>query len=424
MKIVEVMANNAILITYPQPDSIKEALALADAAGYNVIKIITQKYLSKSRYGIGSGKAEEVKGHVEELKANVIIFDEVLRSTQVYNLAKLLQVEIIDRERLILEIFERRASSAESRIQVKLAQLRYEMTRAREKVRLAKLGEQPGFFGLGRYEVDIYYRDIKRRISTLKQKLGKVSRRRELFRYQRTKQGFPSVSLAGYTAAGKTTLFNLLAGESHDIGKGMFTTLATYTRALALQKGKVLVSDTVGFISKLPAYMIEAFKSTLDELTYANLLLLIIDISEPLVEVARKYDSCVEILNELHVPQTKVLNVLNKIDLTNEEDAMEKAKQLGLLENRRYIVVSAKTGQNVERLKELINSTVFEQTKVSVKVDQKRLADNSEYVELLKDIASINIDKQLDGTAIATVSGPSWVLDSFNEVIEDEGSNS
>jgi GTP-binding protein HflX len=415
---------NAILVTYPQEDSIKEALALADAAGYNIVKVVTQRYLTKAKYGIGSGKAEEVKGMVEELKPKVIIFDEVLRSTQVYNLAKLLQIEIIDRERLILEIFEKRASSAESSIQVKLAQLRYEMTRAREKVRLAKQGEQPGFFGLGRYEVDNYYRDIKRRIATLKQKLGKVSKRRDLYRYQRTKQGFPSVSLAGYTSAGKTTLFNTLIGEEHDIGKGMFTTLATYARALELKNGKVLLSDTVGFISKLPAYMIEAFKSTLDELTYTNLVLLIVDMSEPLAEVGRKYDSCVDILNELHVPQTKVVYVLNKIDLTSEEEALEKAKHLGLLENRRHVTISAKTGQNIERLKELVNGIVFEQTKVKVKVEQKAVAENSEYMELLKNVANINIDKHQDGSATAILSGPSWVIDSFNEVIDNESGNS
>ena len=415
---------NAILITYPQQDSIKEALALADAAGYSIVKIVTQRYLTKSKYGIGSGKAEEVKNFVEDLKPKVIIFDEVLRSTQAYNLAKLLQVEIIDRERLILEIFEKRASSAESSIQVKLAQLRYEMTRAREKVRLAKHGEQPGFFGLGRYEVDNYYRDIKRRISTLKQKLGKVSKRRDLYRYQRTKQGFPSVSLAGYTSAGKTTLFNTLIGEEHDIGKGMFTTLATYARALALKNGKVLLSDTVGFISKLPAYMIEAFKSTLDELTYSNLVLLVIDMSEPLVEVSRKYESCVDILNELHVPQTKMLYVLNKTDLTSEEEALEKARQLGLLENNKHVTLSAKTGQNIERLKELINDIVFEQAKVKIRVEQKAVAENSDYMELLKSVADINIDRHLDGSATATLSGPAWVIDSFNEIIEDESSNS
>ena len=415
---------NAILITYPQENSIKEAFALADAAGYNIVKTVTQRYLSKAKYGIGAGKAEEVKIFVEELKPKVIIFDEVLRSTQVYNLAKLLQIETIDRERLILEIFEKRASTAESSIQVKLAQLRYEMTRAREKVRLAKEGEQPGFFGIGRYEVDNYYRDIKRRIATLKQKLGKVSKRRDLFRYQRTKQGFPSVSLAGYTSAGKTTLFNALIGEEHDVGKGMFTTLATYARALELNNGKVLLSDAVGFISKLPAYMIEAFKSTLDELTYSNLVLLVIDMSEPLSEVARKYDSCLDILTELRVPQSKVLYVLNKVDLTSEEEALENAKQLGLLENKRHVTVSAKTGQNIQRLKELINDIVFEQARVQIKVEQKAIAENSDYMELLKNVASINIDKHLDGSATATVSGPSWAIDSFNEVIEDESSSS
>ena len=144
--------SSAILITYIQQDSIKEALALAEASGYKVIKTITQRYLNKSRYGIGAGKAEEVKEYVNELKPDVIIFDEILKSVQVYNLAKLLHIEIIDRERLILEIFEKRASSAESRIQVKLAQLKYEMTRAREKVRLARQGEQPGFFGLGKIQ--------------------------------------------------------------------------------------------------------------------------------------------------------------------------------------------------------------------------------------------------------------------------------
>jgi len=414
---------SAILITYPQENSIKEALALADAAGYSVVKTVTQRYLTKSKYGIGSGKAEEVHGFVEDLKPKVIIFDEVLRSTQAYNLAKLLQIEIVDRERLILEIFEKRASSAESSIQVKLAQLRYEMTRAREKVRLAKQGEQPGFFGLGRYEVDNYYRDIKRRIATLKQKLDKVSKRRDLYRHQRTKHGFPSVSLAGYTSAGKTTLFNMLVGEEHDTNKGMFTTLATYARALPLKNGKVLLSDTVGFISKLPAYMIEAFKSTLDELTYSNIVLLVIDMGESLEEVARKYDSCVDILNELHVPQTKVLYVLNKIDLTSEDEALEKARQLGLLENRRYVTVSAKTGQNAEHLKQMINDIVFEQPEVKIKVNvDEAVAENSGYKELVK---AIGIDKPLDGSMVATLSEPTWISDSFgDEVVEDESDNS
>ncbi len=403
----------AILITYPQRDSIKEAIALAEACGYEIIKIVTQRYLTKSRYGIGPGKAEEVKEYVRELKPDLIIYDQVLKAVQVYNLAKLLQIEIIDREGLILEIFDKRARSAESRIQVKLAQLRYEMTRAREKVRLARQGEQPGFFGLGKYEVDIYYRDIKRRIANLKQKLTKIATRRDLYRYQRSKQGLPSVSLSGYTSVGKTTLFNSLIGGNHDIGKGLFTTLSTSTRGLELKEKKVLISDTVGFISKLPAYMIEAFKSTLDELTYADLVLLLIDISEPLAEVERKYDSSVRILNELHVPQTKVLNVLNKVDLISKEEAIEKAKLLNILESNRYVIVSSKTGFNIARLKELINNIIFDEVKVRVDNEQKILP-NDECIGA-NEIPISNFDKQVAGNELTNVSSSSYLLDPLDK---------
>ena len=389
--------SSAILITYIQQDSIKEALALAEASGYKVIKTITQRYLNKSRYGIGAGKAEEVKEYVNELKPDVIIFDEILKSVQVYNLAKLLHIEIIDRERLILEIFEKRASSAESRIQVKLAQLKYEMTRAREKVRLARQGEQPGFFGLGKYEVDNYHLEIKRRMSILKEKLNKISIRRDLHRHQRIKQGFPSICLAGYTSAGKTTMFNFLTGENYDNDKGIFTTLATYTKAFQLKEEKILLSDTVGFISKLPAYMIEAFKSTLDELTYAKLVILVIDISEPFDEIEKKYDSSIDTLNRLQVPQTKILNVLNKIDLTSEEEALEKAMHLDILNNRRYVMISSKTGYNFEYLKEIINNMIFDKTKVKVNNEEKKFT-NSGHIEI-NERNSMNVDRQLNGNS-------------------------
>src|ERR671929_510249 len=260
----------AVLITYISEDAIKEATSLADTVGYSVEKIVKQRHITRSKYGIGRGKAEEVKELLKELKFEVIIFDEVLKPTQQYHLASLCQVEIVDRERLILEIFERRASTAESRIQIKLAQLRYDMVRAREKVRLAKMGEQPGLFGMGKYDADIYYLDINKRAAVLKKKLEREEKRRDLHRVQRLKAGLSTVSIAGYTSAGKTTLFNILTGESKNTGQGLFSTLSTFTRAMKLNTRKVLVSDTVGFISKLPAYMIDAFKSTLHELTHSD----------------------------------------------------------------------------------------------------------------------------------------------------------
>ncbi len=354
----------AILITYPVDQVIKEAISLADAAGYSIIKTVTQRQLIRSRFGVGWGKAEEVKEMVQGLGPDVIIFDEVLKPTQLYNLASLCKIEIVDRERLILEIFERRASTTESQIQIKLAQLRYDMARAREKVRLARAGEQPGFYGLGKYEADVYFLDIRRRVAVLKKKLEKEKTRRQLHRDQRARAGLPTVSLAGYTSAGKTTLFNTLTGENKATDKSVFTTLSTFTRAIDLAGEKVLLNDTVGFISKLPAYMIDAFKSTLDELTYASLLLLVLDISESIEEIASKYDSSLDVINEFEVPGTRIVYVLNKVDLTTPEDAFDKAGKLGLLESKRVLPVSAKTGYNVEQLKDLVGTMLFETEKV------------------------------------------------------------
>jgi GTPase len=365
----------AILITYPVEQARNEAISLAETAGYSIIRIVTQKQITKSRFGIGRGKAEEVKELVQELKPDVIIFDEMLKPSQMYNLASVCKIEIIDRERLLLEIFEQRASTAESRIQIRLAQLRYELTRARDKVRLARAGEQPGFFGLGKYEADVYFLDIRRHISILKKKLEKEGTRRQLHRNQRAKAGLPTVSLAGYTSAGKTTLFNRLTGETKTTGQGLFTTLSTFTRAIDLQGDKVLLNDTVGFVSKLPAYMIEAFKSTLDELTYASLVLLVLDISEPVDEIARKYASSLDVIREFQVPTTKIIYVLNKIDMISIEDAFDKAGQLGILDSKRVLPVSAKTGYNVDQLKGLMRSMLFETERVR---DEEEKAEKEE----------------------------------------------
>jgi GTP-binding protein HflX len=351
---------NAILVTYPAEQIIKEAISLAEAAGYSIIRAVTQRQITKSRYGVGRGKAEELKALVEELKPDVIIFDEVLKPSQMYNLASLCKVEIVDRERLILEIFELRASTTESQIQIKLAQLRYDMARAREKVRLARAGEQPGFYGLGKYEADVYFLDIRRRAAVLKKKLEREETRRQLHRSQRTRAGLPTVSLAGYTSAGKTTLFNVLTGETKVTGQGVFTTLSTFTRSIDLQGSKVLINDTIGFISKLPAYMIDAFKSTLDELTYASLVLLVLDISEPVDEIAIKLASSLDVIKEFEVPDTRIVYVLNKTDLASAEDAFEKAGQIGILETRRVLPVSAKTGYNIDQLKNITRSLLFE----------------------------------------------------------------
>jgi GTP-binding protein HflX len=348
------MKHSAILITYDRDDIVKEALSLCESAGYQTLKIIKQRFLNKTKFGIGEGKVDELKEMVKAVDPDVIIFDEYLKPSQNYNLASNLKTNILDRESLILEIFDHNATSSESKLQVKMAQLRYEMSHAKEKVRLAKMGEQPGFMGIGKFEVDVYYNDIKNRMTGIKSKLEKARKQRALHRQSRDRMGFKTISLAGYTSAGKTTLFNALTGENQEESASLFTTLSTTTRKIKLLETEVLISDTVGFISRLPAYMIEAFKSTLEELIYTDVVILVIDISDPVFDLKKKFKSCISTLDELGVDQDKIIFALNKSDLVLPHEILEKVDYLGLKENKKWFPISAATKQNTSQLKDLL----------------------------------------------------------------------
>ncbi len=337
----------ALVVVYPDKFVIEEARALAEAAGYEPAAIISQKYLERSKYGVGSGKAEEAAKIVREKSLEGILFDARLNGSQTYNLAKLCKVEVKDREKVILEIFAMRATTSEAKLQVQLAELTYELPRAKEKVRMAKRGEQPGFFGLGKYEVDVYVRMMKARMSTLRRKVEEVRNRRVIFRQHRERMGMLTIALTGYTGSGKTTLFNRLSGESKEVQAGVFTTLSPTTRSITVDHSKLLISDTVGFISRLPAYMVEAFKSTLEEVSYSNLVLLLVDASQPEEKLVRNFESCTWTLSELGVPEAKTLVVMNKIDLLTHEQLVEKASRLGLNDP---VAISAKKGEGLERL--------------------------------------------------------------------------
>ena len=357
----------AILITYDKEDAVNEATALCDSAGYKVPKIIKQKFLKRPKYGISEEILKRLEDDAKKIRPDVIVYDEILKPSQNYNLASKLHRNILDREALILEIFESRVSNSESKLQVKLAQMRYEMSRAREKVRLAKMGEQPGFFGIGKFEVDVYYNDIKHRMETIKSKLKKAGKQRELHRQSRKRLGFKTISLAGYTSAGKTTLFNKLTGEQRQKGDELFTTLSTTVRRLTIKQKAFLISDTVGFISKLPAYMIEAFKSTLEELLYSDLVVVVIDVSDSLFDLKKKFQSCKKTLNEIGVEQDRIIYALNKAELLDQNEILKKVGYLELEENKKWIPVSAKTGQNTKEFKELIKNVIDSQDRPMTK---------------------------------------------------------
>ena len=356
---------SCILITYYDDDAISEAEGLCEAAGCKILHLIKQEFLSSPKFGLSGGKIDDLKNLVTKMRPDVIVFDEVMKPSQNYNLAAELKIQVLDRESLILEIFESRSTSTESKMQVKLAQLRYEMSRAREKVRLSKMGEQPGFMGIGKFEVDVYYNDIKNRMVSVRAKLQKAGKQRELHRQSRKRIGFRTISLAGYTSAGKTTLFNSMTGEKNEEDHKLFTTLTTTVRKFKLDREWVLISDTVGFISKLPAYLIEAFKSTLEELTFTDIVIVVIDANEKNNELKKKFSSCYKTLMELGVKRQNLLFAFNKTESMNDEEILEKVKQLDLLENKNWIAISAKSGKNIEKLKMLIKQNFDSTTKIN-----------------------------------------------------------
>ena len=356
---------SCILITYYDDDAISEAEGLCEAAGCKILHLIKQEFLNSPKFGLSGGKIDDLKNLVTKMRPDIIVFDEVMKPSQNYNLAAELKIQVLDRESLILEIFESRSTSTESKMQVKLAQLRYEMSRAREKVRLSKMGEQPGFMGIGKFEVDVYYNDIKNRMVSVKSKLQKAGKQRELHRQSRKRIGFRTISLAGYTSAGKTTLFNNITGEKNEEDHKLFTTLTTTVRKFKLDRDWVLISDTVGFISKLPAYLIEAFKSTLEELTFTDIVIVVIDANEKNNELKKKFSSCYKTLMELGVKRQNLLFAFNKTESMNDKEILEKVKQLDLLENKNWIAVSAKSGKNIEKLKMLIKQNFDSTTKIN-----------------------------------------------------------
>jgi GTP-binding protein HflX len=306
----------ATIVTYADEFAKREVQELAKAAGYSVEDVIGLKQIVKSGYGVGVGKAQELAEVVSSNHSDTLIIDESITSAQANNLAKVTHVEVIDRERLILNIFALRAATTQAKLQVQLAELRYELPRTKDIVRNSAAGERAGFMGTGELAVDVKFKALKRRMATVREKLARAEMNRSVQRKERRKLGEPLVSLAGYTSSGKTTLFNRLASESKEESPNLFTTLATTTRAVSMPGSRrVMISDTVGFISRLPTYLVESFKSTLEELTYADLILLVVDASESPESIGVKLGSCRETLEQLGVDPRKILLVLNKVDL-------------------------------------------------------------------------------------------------------------
>jgi GTP-binding protein HflX len=336
-----------------EKSSLEELRKLAEAAGYTVVATIEQVREADARYQIGAGKVEELAALVKETGAEKLLFDNPLKSVQSYNLAKATGIEAVDRFKLILEIFTKRATTTEAKLQIQLATLQYELAHAKERVRLAKMKEQPGFMGLGAYEADVYHDAVKRQVHTIRRKLGKIREKRLLHRERRAELGFFTISLAGYTSAGKSSLFNALTEETARVDKALFTTLSTTTRLVEISKRQFLLTDTVGFIDRLPLTLIEAFHSTLEETIYSDLILLVLDMNEPIEKIEKKNSICLETIDRIGATGVPLITVLNKIDLLNEKETKQKLEALKA-KTKNPILISALHHTNLELLKKEI----------------------------------------------------------------------
>jgi GTP-binding protein HflX len=295
-------------------DDVSELDALARSLDFEVIKVFIQhKEKPNPKYYIGQGKVKEIRDFIEKNGIKTAIFDSSLRPSQQYNLESFLRVTVYDRIRLILEIFTDRAYSEEARLQVELAKLQYEIPLLRDWIHKARYGEKPGFMAGGEYEVDQYYEISRKRIKKIKQRLKKIEKERDIRRKQRRNLGYHLVSIVGYTNAGKSTLFNLIAGETVKVENRLFTTLSTTTRKIPKLKKPILITDTVGLIDNLPHWIIDAFHSTLEEIFLSDIILLIVDISESVNEINRRLKTGFDVLLP-DINPSNIVILFNKID--------------------------------------------------------------------------------------------------------------
>ena len=333
----------AMLISTDSEQSLDELAGLAETAGALVItRVLQNRQKPDPATYIGSGKAEELSLACQALEIDLAIFDDELTGAQRRNLETALGVRVIDRTALILDIFAQHAQSAEGKLQVELAQMKYRLPRLTgQGTEMSRLGGGIGTRGPGETQLEVDRRRIRKRIDDLERELKEIKQRRDLRRARREKQGQTTVALVGYTNAGKSTLLNALAGSDVLVEDKLFATLDTVMRNVDLPENRsCLLVDTVGFIRKLPHPLVQAFRSTLEEAIYADLLIVVSDLSSPNYKQQR--DTVFEVLNDLGATDRPILEVLNKADRVKPDTIVEPADA---------ILISARDGMGLETLK-------------------------------------------------------------------------
>lgn len=387
---------------YDCESSMKELSELAKTAGAAVAaQVIQKRPAPEPGTVLGEGKIEELRDLSRQLEADLVIFDCELTASQIRNIEDIVNVRVIDRTMLILDIFAGRAVTNEGKLQVELAQLKYRLPRlAGIGASMSRLGGGIGTRGPGETKLETDRRHIRSRITKLEENLKELEKRRSFSRSRRKKDNVLTAAIVGYTNAGKSTLLNKLTGANVLAENKLFATLDLTSRGIELPDGRtVLVIDTVGLIRRLPHNLVEAFKSTLEEAASADIILHVLDISDS--EAAEKAETTGALLNELGCGEIPVVNVLNKCDLLENN----------IPESRDTVKICAKTGEGFDRLLKAISDNLPESARkvklllpydkggITAKIREKGKVFSEEYTENgieVEALADITILKELE----------------------------
>lgn len=383
-------------------EELKELVEAAD--GVVISSIIQNKQSIDNRYYVGQGKIEEIANYVKELEIDTIIFNDELSGSQIRNIEEVVDAKVIDRTRLILDIFAKRALTKEGQLQVELAQLKYSLPRlVGINNNLSRLGGGIGTRGPGEQKLELDRRRIKEKISDIQNELNELGKVRETKRKKRMKDQVPIISIVGYTNAGKSTLLNALVESEYSDEEAenkkvfaedmLFATLETELRRVRLPGGRRAVfSDTVGFIKKLPTQIVEAFKGTLEEIKYADLIIHLIDINDE--NLQQHKETTTKLVEKIIDKDIPVLTVYNKIDKIVSD-------KITTIPSNDILYISAKSKLNIDKLLEAVDLKVNgEKHKYALKIPNKNIKD---YYWLYENRFTENVEFDGDGVNLEAI---------------------
>ena len=369
----------AILLT--TNDDVAEIEELAWSAEIEIVAEVLQRrrHDDPTTY-LGKGKVVEIEALLAEAGVEMVLINSELKPSTHYQLEKRLKKECLDRIGLVLKIFSERARSREARLQVERARLQYEMPLLKEWIHSAKGSDRPGFLAGGEYAVDIYYELSRKRMARIDGELRQIAESNETRRRRRNKEGYSTVSLAGYTNAGKSSIMRRLTEAQVLVEDKVFSTLSTTTRVVTPGERPILLTDTIGFISDLPTFLIESFRATIEEIFLSDLVLLVLDASEEREEIEKKLHTSMSILFP-SIEEEDVIVILNKID-KDPHKALEASLIASLLiPSSAQVPVSAVTGEGLDKLMEAIKER-FQPT-ISMEIDIPSSSNSMSFLSYL-----------------------------------------